>query len=168
MKIKVNVANLPKPRLQTQYRYPKPVEYPDDAVIVIIDKHNEPIKKVRDWSGRNRKDLWTDEMKATAWDMLMSGKPIEEVAEAVGKGVNATYSMLCRIRQDKGLKIEIRPRSDTYTAEQDAAIIKGHKAGKSMLEIAKIIGRSKQSVKYRVTVLRRRGLIKQDNRKVRH
>ena len=67
MRIKVNVADLPKPPYtMPKYRYPKSVEYPEGAVIVRVDAKPKQAEPTKDWLGRNRKDLWTDEMRKKA------------------------------------------------------------------------------------------------------
>lgn len=166
MRIKVNVADLPKPPYtMPNYRYPKPVQYPEGAVIVRVDAKPKPKEPTRDWLGRNRKDLWTDEMRKKAWSMIVEGRSVAEVAEAVGRGEKATYQELCKLRQEKGSDIAIKPRKIVYTPEVDAVIIRMHNNNKSYTEISKATGRTKWAIKARVYYLRKHGLIAKDNRK---
>ena len=166
MRIKVNVADLPKPPYtMPNYRYPKPVQYPEDAAIVRVDAKPKPTEPTKDWLGRNRKDLWTDEMRKKAWSMIVEGRSVAEVAEAVGRGEMATYQELCSIRREKGSDIAIKPRKIVYTPEVDAVIIRMHNNNKSYTEIGKATGRTKWAIKARVNYLRKHGLIAKDNRK---
>lgn len=166
MRIKVNVADLPKPPYAIpNYRYPKPVQYPEGAVIVRVDAKPKPTEPTKDWVGRNRKDLWTDEARRTAWQMITSGKSVEEIAKTLGRGEKATYQELCRLRRENGSDIQIIPRQAVYTPETDALIIRMHNAGQSKREIAEATGRTCNAIKFRITLLRKRGLITRDNRR---
>lgn len=166
MRIKVNVADLPKPPYtMPNYRYPKPVQYPEDAVIVRVDAKPKLTEPTKDWLGRNRKDLWTDEMRKKAWSMIVEGRSVAEIAEAVGRGEKATYQELWRLRREKGSDIQIIPRQVVYTPETDALIIRMHNAGRSKREIAEATGRTCNAIKFRITLLRKRGLITRDNRR---
>lgn len=166
MRIKVNVADLPKPPYtMPNYRYPTPVQYPKDAVIVKVGTKPKPTEPTKDWLGRNRKDLWTDEMRKKAWSMIVEGRSVAEVAEAVGRGEKATYQELCSIRREKGSDIAIKPRKIVYTPEVDAVIIRMHNSNQSYMEIGKATGRTKWAIKARVNYLRKHGLIAKDNRK---
>lgn len=166
MRVKVDVSKIPKPPYtMPHYRYPKTAKYPKDAVIVQVDIKQEPLKPTKDWVGRNRKDLWTDEARRTAWQMITSGKSVEEIAKTLGRGEKATYQELCRLRRENGSDIQIIPRQAVYTPETDALIIRMHNAGQSKREIAEATGRTCNAIKFRITLLRKRGLITRDNRR---
>ena len=104
-------------------------------------------------------------MRKKAWSMIVEGRSIAEVAEAVGRGEMATYQELCSIRREKGSDIAIKPRKIVYTPEVDAVIIRMHNDNRSYMEISKATGRTKWAIKARVNYLRKHGLIAKDNRK---
>ena len=162
--LKINSARLPYRGEPTKDRKPV-LTVPEGAVIVNVGIVRESVVQTKDWVGRNRKDLWADDMRAMAWNMIVDGKSIAEIAEAVGKTETATYQELCRIRREKGIRRAIVPITSKYTPEMDATIIRMHNAGCDYKAISKAIDKTPNAVKARIAIFRKRGLITRDNRK---
>ena len=162
--LKINPARLPDRGQPTKDLRPV-FAPPEGARIVVIERPKPVIKRKRKQA--NRKDLWTFEQDETALQMWLEHRSYEEIAEAVGRGVDATYSRLCRIRKEKHIP-GIRPRNGQkgvfYSPEDDRLIIKMHNEGHEAGEIAKALGRSVRGIKCRMSGMRKKGIILTDHR----
>jgi len=158
MRIKVNVANLPAPPYKVpEYRYPKPVECPEDATIIKLDIKSRPLVQPIPWCGRNRKDLWSEEHDKLVFQMWQDGKDLEEIAKAVRRKVDAVYQRLWRLCKEKGVsRVPIRGKCIRYTPEQDALIMQLHNDGVSEIDIAKRLGRSYSGIIHKIRRLEKR------------
>ena len=159
MRIKVNVADLPKPPYTLpKYRSKKPMEIPKDARIVTLDYASPPTVQPKKRRERKRKNMWTPEDEKKAMDMYWDGAGFEDIAKALGRTPKATRTKINILRRMQGR----RPRPNiehqncnAWQVDEDETLLRLWNSGMCAEEISKTIGnRTRSGIASRLMYLR--------------
>ena len=165
MRIKVNVAQLPKP------------PYPPTRSVRIIEKSDTPFeimdldeesmaeRRKRDLESRakNQENGYTAEQEALIMALYKRGMPTEAIADKLGRTKTAMKQKIEKLRKKykfgreaplQRQYIHHKPESEIvrrnhYTPAQDAVIKEMRMEGKTFPQIGKEIGKSAEAVRRR-------------------
>src|SRR5574343_570722 len=102
---------------------------------------------------------WTEEELSSLDEMLHSGLSFAEIAKRTGRTLNSVTNKVTRVRRDGKLCESWRKPQASWREEEDAKLLRALRTTKMGYKgIAKLVGRTYESVQARVLRLKKRGI----------
>ena len=103
--------------------------------------------------------IWTPDEERRLVELYQSGVAIEDIARRLQRSTHAVEVRATKIRR-RGTFASFGPRgrARTWTTDEERRLIELYRSGSSFKDICRRLGRSRDSVSWRASEIRRRGV----------